>query len=83
MGAVRRTITLPAGLDAAAEAAVDAGHASSVSALIAEATRAYMHRLGEESLAVQAQRLDPDVETQLIAQARAGVQTGWSRLGAR
>jgi hypothetical protein len=82
MGTVRRTITLLATLDAAAEAAVDAGHAPSVSALIADATRDYLHRLSEEALAVQTRRLDRDAETQLVAQARAEAPAGWSRLGA-
>ena len=83
MGTMRRTITLPATLDAAAEGAVDAGHAPSVSALIADATRDYLHRLSEETLTVQSRRLDRDAETQLVAQARAGAPSAWSRLGAR
>jgi hypothetical protein len=83
MGTVRRTITLPATLDAAAEAAVDAGHAPSVSALIADATRDYLHRLSEEALTVQTRRLNRDAETQLVAQARVVAPSTWSRLGAR
>lgn len=83
MGTVRRTITLPARLDAAAEAAVDAGHATSVSALVAEAIREHLRCLADERLAAQARRLDRDAEAQLIAQARAGARAGWSRLGAR
>ena len=81
MGTVRRTVTMPAQLAAAVDAAVADGAADSVSALLAAAARRYLDQLTADRIATHAARLDPDTELSLIRAARAGAApTGWERL---
>ena len=81
MGTVRRTVTMPAQLAAAIDAAVADGAEGSVSALLATAARRYLDQLTDDRITTHAARLDPDTELALIRRARAGTApAGWERL---
>jgi Arc/MetJ-type ribon-helix-helix transcriptional regulator len=81
MGTVRRTVTMPARLAAAIDAAVAEGAADSVSALLATAARRYLDQLADDRITTHAARLDLDTELALIRRARGGTApAGWERL---
>ena len=81
MESVRRTVTMPAQLAAAIDAAVADGAADSVSALLATAARRYLDQLADDRITADAARLDPDTELALVRRARDGAApAGWERL---
>ena len=81
MGTVRRTVTMPAQLAAAIDAAVAAGTADSISALLATAARRYLEQLTDDRITAHAARLDPATEFAVIRAARTGAApAGWERL---
>ena len=80
METVRRTVTMPAPLAAAVDAAVTDGAADSVSAFIAAAVRGHLDQLADDRMATQAAQLDPATELAVIDGARPGRQPGWARL---
>jgi Arc/MetJ-type ribon-helix-helix transcriptional regulator len=81
MGTVRRTVTMPAQLAAAIDAAVADGAADSVSALLATAARRYLDQLTDDRITTHAARLDPNTELAVIRAARNGAApAGWERL---
>jgi Arc/MetJ-type ribon-helix-helix transcriptional regulator len=77
---VRRTVTMPAQLAAAVDAAVADGAADSVSALLATAVRRYLDQLADDRMTAQAARLDAETERALTNRVRRDPQTGWERL---
>ena len=81
METVRRTVTMPAQLAAAVDAAVADGAADSVSALLATAVRRYLDQLADDRMTAQAARLDAEMERALINRMRDDdPQPGWERL---
>ena len=80
METVRRTVTMPAQLAAAVDAAVADGAADSVSALLATAVRRYLDQLADDRMTAQAARLDAETERALISRVRRDPQPGWERL---
>ena len=80
METVRRTVTMPAQLAAAVDAAVADGAADSVSALLATAVRRYLDQLADDRMTAQAARLDAEIERALINRVRDEPEPGWERL---
>ena len=80
METVRRTVTMPAQLAAAVDAAVADGAADSVSALLATAVRRYLDQLADDRMTAQAAQLDAETERALINRVRDDPQPGWERL---
>ena len=67
MWTVRRTVTMPAQLAVAIDAAVAGGAADSISALLATAARRYLDQLTDDRIATHAASLDPDTDSRSSA----------------